>query len=320
MTVRSVRNQYIGINAHLHSLYQAEGGWNGFHTRHIVHIADTLAAELVPKGYIIEIEESLQIRRNFDISQTYGADVLISDTDSKRAMTPSLSAQAGLIPVVEFIDDDDLSDVPFRAISIAPRGQEPIVWIELLSPSNKGKSGDALVYRTKRIDLLLSGIVFVELDYLNETPPTSTKLPTYYSGKQSERMSDAHPYWVVVIDPRPTLELGTARVIGFNVDEPIPTAQIPMSGGETVVLDFGLPYRTSFDVGMVGYGINYAELPLNFERYSPDDQLRIARRMLAVMKAAQNGSDLETPTAPFPVDEALSLEDALADLERLKQG
>jgi len=29
--VRSIKNQYIGINAHLHSLWQSEGGWDEFH-------------------------------------------------------------------------------------------------------------------------------------------------------------------------------------------------------------------------------------------------------------------------------------------------
>jgi len=53
--VRLAKNQYLGINAHHHSLWQAEGGWDSFHTRHIVHLADLLKARLVPMGYRAEV-------------------------------------------------------------------------------------------------------------------------------------------------------------------------------------------------------------------------------------------------------------------------
>ena len=62
-----------------------------------------------------------------------------------------------------------------------------------------------------------------------------------------------------------------------------------------------------------GQRVDYAQLPLNFDRYRPDDQARIANRMLAVLKAAQDGIGLEV-SAPLPV-EAIPLESAL---ERLK--
>ena len=36
--MRSVRNQYLGINAHLHSYWQAVRGWNNFHNPYIVQL------------------------------------------------------------------------------------------------------------------------------------------------------------------------------------------------------------------------------------------------------------------------------------------
>ena len=39
--VCSVKNQYHGINAHLHSYWQSMGGWHSFHGK---HIADLLRA------------------------------------------------------------------------------------------------------------------------------------------------------------------------------------------------------------------------------------------------------------------------------------
>lgn len=49
--VRSTKNQYIGINAHLHSLWQAEGGWDEFHAAHIIYLANSLKVPLLPRGY-----------------------------------------------------------------------------------------------------------------------------------------------------------------------------------------------------------------------------------------------------------------------------
>lgn len=40
--VRSIKNQYLGINAHLHSLWQAEGDWDEFHASHIIYLANAL--------------------------------------------------------------------------------------------------------------------------------------------------------------------------------------------------------------------------------------------------------------------------------------
>lgn len=40
--VRSIKNQYSGINAHLQSGYQNGGGWNSFHHNHIGYLAQTL--------------------------------------------------------------------------------------------------------------------------------------------------------------------------------------------------------------------------------------------------------------------------------------
>lgn len=318
MAVRSVKNQYRGINAHLHSLFQAEGGWGGFHTRHIVHIADVLAAQLRPLGYMVQIEESVQIRRNFDSPQVYRADVLISDRQTSRTIESSPLNAGQWIPVTELIVENEVSEKPYRAIKIAEfdSPHESIVWMELLSPSNKGYGEDAEAYRAKRMDLLESGLVFVEIDYLHETPPTYTTISRYYPGKKGRWLPDSHPYRLVVIDPRPQMENGKARVLGFDADQPIPQCDIPLALSEIVSFDFGIPYHRTFEEAFFGDFVDYSQLPRNFDRYSPADQLRIAQRMLAVLKAHQAGVDLET--ASLPVDETISLEDALAQIERLK--
>src|SRR5262245_50751774 len=116
MPVRSVKNQYLGINAHLHSLWQAEGGWNNFHNRHIGDLAGLLRQKLLPMGYTATIEESLQIRR-----------------------------------LADSLHNDEDAEAPYRAIAISERGvNEPVAWIELMSSSNKGTGNDAQTYGIKR--------------------------------------------------------------------------------------------------------------------------------------------------------------------------
>lgn len=51
--IRTRRNLYRGINAHLHSYWQAQGGWNGFHASHIVYLTTALKADLLPLGYTL---------------------------------------------------------------------------------------------------------------------------------------------------------------------------------------------------------------------------------------------------------------------------
>ncbi|MEL7236756.1 MAG: hypothetical protein AAGK74_19795, partial [Chloroflexota bacterium] len=104
---------------------------------------------------------------------------------------------------------------------------------------------------------------------------------------------------------------GPAVVAQFTVDDPLPLLEIPLTDGNTVRFDVGAAYDTGFRE--MGYGletVDYTQLPANFDRYSQHDQRRIARRMVAVMDAHNNGQNLETGT-PLPVPE-LSLEDALA--------
>lgn len=57
--IRSVQNQYRGINAHLHSLWQAEGKWHHFHNVYIAGLMQALNAQLRQMNYVAEIEDAL---------------------------------------------------------------------------------------------------------------------------------------------------------------------------------------------------------------------------------------------------------------------
>ncbi|MBC7815049.1 MAG: hypothetical protein H7175_28080, partial [Burkholderiales bacterium] len=77
--VRSVKNQYAGINAHLNSWLQSEGGWNSFHSNHIADLTRLMRAQLLPIGYSADTEQSLQIRRFGEEARTPKSDITIYD-------------------------------------------------------------------------------------------------------------------------------------------------------------------------------------------------------------------------------------------------
>jgi hypothetical protein len=317
--VRSLKNQYLGINAHLHSQWQSEGGWDEFHMSHIVHLANGLRARLRPMGYTANIMQSLQIRRYGEPAGKPESDVTIYDTDPTRGYKPSArghSIQVMTIPEIFNFKEADVEK--YRAVGIyrfTPGKREfgePVAWIELLSPSNKPGGQDANYYTDKRLKILQSGVVFVEIDYLHETPPNFAGLPNYVNrGKSLPPQAGSAPYRIVVIDPRPEFLAGEARTYPFYVDDPIPVVDIPLNDGDVVTYDFNAPYDKTFTEGFFGDSVDYSQLPPNFDRYSEPDQARIAARMLAVIEAAQKGINLETGPFPAPV---IPLDDALAKI------
>ncbi len=303
MATHTVKNQYAGLNAHLHSLWQAQGGWNAFHTAHIGDLNKTLKAKLLPMGYTTDIEPSVQIRRLEEALGTPESDVAIYDLDPHRPMQKFTSpggTGALVLPVAELIAESPLSEKPYGSIGIyelIPEKHQAgalVAWLELLSPSNKGNREDARIYREKRLNLLRGGVVFIELDYLHETPPTFARLANYRTHEK-----DSHPYRIAVIDPRPDFETGQAVISEFDVDSPIPTVTIPLNAGDVLHFDFGIPYQKTFEEMLYGLElVDYTQLPVHFNRYTPADQLRIVNRMLIVQ-----GKNLESP--PESVEEGL---------------
>lgn len=325
--VRSVKNQYLGINAHLHSDWQARGGWGEFHTSYIVELTRALKTQLLPLGYTAGIQESLQIRRIDDTKERPTSDITIYDNEPNRLREAAVAYGSDthqmiltLPDVIE--DDDDLSEATYKAIALYEvetrrQGGQPIAWLELLSRSNKPGGRDADTYRTKRRALLESGLVLVEIDYLHESPPTFSRIPNYRTrGRRQQAEPGAHPYRLLVIDPRPNFAKGKVYTYQFDVDEPLPSITIPLRGEDRVIFDFGPPYHKILADMLFAYEwVDYSQLPMNFDRYTKQDQARVAARMLAVLQAAHAGIDLET--GPFPVQD-IALEAALAQIETLK--
>ncbi len=309
--IRVARNMYRGINAHLQSALQAQPGWMGFHALHIAHLAESLAAKLVPLGYRVHIENGRQIREGHSESYTAPrADIAIFPPTAGRSIITQAQLTASIqvadvltVPNFDLFDLENADERLYKAIAIYHGERDtPIAWLELLAPFNKGSR----VYLRKRWRILRRGIVFIELDYLHQSNPTLPTLIPYQQG--------GSPYRILVVDPRPTFEDGNTRLARCWVDQALPTVPIPLQGDDLIPIDFNAPYQRTFEGLWYGlntdYPVDYAQFPVGWEHYTPADQARIAARMLAVIEVVGRGESLDGP----PPTETLTLEEALTRL------
>jgi len=289
MAIRSSKNEYHGINAHLHSYFQSKGGWSSFHTSYITDLAKAIDAKL-PLGYLVDLEQSLQIREFHTESgerlRKPTPDITIYDTQpsTQRPISPEGGTTATLVqPVIDTIELDE--QAYYTAILIYAVGEDEslgraITRIELLSPTNKSGEG-YLQYREKRATALRIGVGLIEIDYLHETDSPIKGVPSY-----SRRQPGSHAYTITVNDPKPSLEKGLSKTFGFSVDDPIPMIDIPLAGEESLSLDFGAVYNQTFvSLGAYSHRVDYEQLPENFQSYNEADQERIREVMRRVVSA-----------------------------------
>jgi hypothetical protein len=314
----STANQYLGINAHLHShfLHSETEGWEEFHSSHITDLTRAMNAHLPSLGYIARQERSLQIR-HFDEPLSPISDVLISDLSRPGATPRTFAApqtQMALnVPASTLLEREPVDVKRPTAIKIYElpevtnsQREKPVAWIELLSPSNKSGSGYAS-YIAKREALLANWLVFVEMDYLHGVSTTLETVPDYRPpGREQKPRDEAHPYHLWLIDPRqPPDEPESAAIAAFDVDQPIPTLSIPLNRGEYLTFDFNTVYHQTFRAQPAfGLAVNYAAAPEAVERdYNLRDQTAIAARMLTVQKLHREGVNLAE--GPYPADSHL---------------
>ena len=297
MAVRSRENQYLGVNAHLHSFFQSKGGWSSFHTNHISDLAKFIDDQL-PPGYIVDIEQSLQIREfHPDTGERLRRpepDITIYETSRTARQAASTSGSViptltqPVIETMEYDEDQYYSGlVIYELIDDATFGR-PITRIEILSPTNKAGDG-YLQYREKRTATLKSGTCLVEIDYLHETPSPVKHVPSYPHGQ-----ANAFPFSITVSNPTPDLETGLAHTYPIGVDDAILTIDIPLAGDDALSLDFGAVYNETYrSLTAYSYRVDYEQLPEHFDAYNEMDQKRIRRRMQIVLNAHQQGLNLE---------------------------
>jgi hypothetical protein len=288
MPIHLRENPYLGVNAHLHSYLQSPGGgWESFHAAHITNLTEAIDA-LLPEGYYVLNEKSLQLSTfNIEteekgISRTrpdlgiYQDRPTSGNTPNAAAASPTLT-----LPIVRTVLEEDplTSVVIYQAEPAKP--EIPVTRIELLSPGNEPGGTHFPQYITKRNETLDSSINLVEIDYLHESRSPAWGLPSYPDHERG-----AYPYTILVSIPRPSLAEGQTEVYGFHVGDPIPRVRIPLAGEDAITVDFGEVYNITFSRNRY-YGtrlVDYEQLPVRFETYSPDDQQRIREQMHIVDK------------------------------------
>jgi hypothetical protein len=292
------RNLYWGVNAHLNSYLQDEPGeWTMFHTAHIGDVARILD-RVLPDGYEVGLERSLQIRETHpdtgepirprrtqprpDVSIYQLAGSARQPISTPLTAEPTLTLAA--IDTMQ-LDEDYEEQLYLRAVVVREitvrGGRVPVTRIELLSPTNKRPGRGYVEYFRKRNATLEARMPLIEIDYLHESEPVPARVPSYPDAEL-----DAHPYTAYVTDTRLSVQQGITVAYGFDVDTPIPVIRVPLAGSDAIGLPLDDAYQQTFtSLRAFSNVVNYAELPMNFERYSPADQDRIR----AVMQRAAEG-------------------------------
>ncbi len=285
MPIRSRENQYPGINAHLQdALLNIYAGWEEFHNSHVIHLAE-FVDRLLPSRYIAVSQRSFQISlsgaEKWESWRKRQAEPDTAIYERKPAVTGGYIAGEAAAPTqtlstADVFDppEDYLTTVAIRVTDNSEIGQ-PVVWFELLSPSNKPPESGYGEYHAKRTAALMNGIVMVEMDYLHESRPALPKLPRY-------PQEGSVPYYIALTDPRPVFHESMVEIYGFGVDERIPKIRIPLLDEDRVTIDFGAIYDYTFQsLRRFSELVDYEQESVRFEHYSPADQERIRARMAA---------------------------------------
>ncbi|MEL7235307.1 MAG: DUF4058 family protein, partial [Chloroflexota bacterium] len=253
-------NIFPGINPYAH--HRALGrGWNDFHTAHINDIATTLQRDILSRGYLVEREQGLQLKKTYsneqDVLQRRVADVLVSTSEAAPGQTEfsSVTVATAEMALTELLMEDEPEEnlaaiAVFRSDS---KRETPITWIELLSPANKPGGTNYDAYIQKRRELLHAGIAFVEIDYIHTRPPTFAPLAGYDSHQEY-----GIPYRIVVMNPHPDYRSGRATRYEFGVLARMPVVTIPLAADDTVAFDFSVPYQVTFDALFYAHFVDYS--------------------------------------------------------------
>jgi hypothetical protein len=285
------QNYYPGINPHLNSILQSDGGgWESFHANFIGQLGRELDLHL-PENYYAVDEKSLQIgkfdtnteERHFEKIRTNRPDVMvIRENESPARITGATSARAPTLelPVdtdfVEFDDENDLLSITVYHVDAGRFPGKPVTRFELLSPANKPSGAYHERYLLNRQRSLMSSLRLVEIDLLHETRPLlRNHIPDY-----TQQDVRATPYAVLVSDPRPGVRQGKTRVFGFGLDEPLPVITVPLDEQDTIDVDFNQVYQQTVTERRIFLKlIRYDIEPERIETYNQRERDFIRQKM-----------------------------------------
>jgi hypothetical protein len=290
MAAQTRVNLYPGVNPHLNSFLQQEGGgWESFHAELIAAMRAWLD-ETLPPNYYAVAEKSLQIsekglsaeraplrRRDPDVSVFRRPEATPPPAPSA-GMTAS---PAAVYPILLEDEDDTLSSIGIYEIGAAHLPDKLVTRLEVLSPANKPGRSYYRQYMAKRLIGLHAGVALVEIDLLHEQPPILVGIPSYAEGE-----AGAFPYLILVTQPYPTPQQGATALYGIGVLEALPTIPLPLSAAMTTTLDLGTIYERVFAGSrFLQRLVDYGQLPAQFDRYNAADRAAVRRQIDAIAQA-----------------------------------
>lgn len=279
-----MNNPYMGINPHLNSHLQSSGGgWEAFHASCIEKLGDYLEATLPPNYYAIS-EKSLQVTMldpQTDVPLTKSStkpDVMVLQdsqhtnvSSQMQTSTPTLT-----LPLTDsFIEEDEMMGVVIYRFEVGDLPGKPVARFEVLSPGNKPIGAHYTQYLRNRRITLLAGIRLIEIDWLHESRPIISSIPSYI-----DRDEGAYPYNIIVNDPQPTIEQGKTHVYGVRVGDKLPIVQIQLNTDDQISVDFEAVYQNTFENRRVFQMLaNASREPARFQTYDAFDQETIQQKM-----------------------------------------
>lgn len=336
-------NHYHGINPHLNDhLVTTRYAWEEFHGYLITEMALQMHEQLYPLGYEATTQPGLQFRVLDPDSGEPEARSHPERPEPDIALLYKRSQPIPPKPKTPAHASVNLIDMPLPwsleesqrylpGIRIRKRAErlpgtpgEPIVWIELLSPSNKPSAPHvpqlqgrhAPEYANKRFDVLEANQVLVEIDFHQAQPPVIKGLPRYQRGPQHQPPEpDAWPYYISISDPRPSPGYDRGRVGGarWGIESPLPTIRIPLLGQDELKFDFDPPYDVI--VSRRYPEIDYARRPALWHSYNDRDQDLISARMETLFRDWERISAKQKVPLPLSVP----VQDARLRIEQLEQ-
>lgn len=309
MALMTIKNLFLGINPILNDVLQqktnSEFTWEEFYGHHISDLTRQAKEQLRGTGYTARMEKGLQIRYVGGEAGLPQSDVMIVDTKGRPhqpTIAPDLTSLGNyaiaIKPATAFVSDPAHygETRPLHGIGIYRGSDQPVAWIELLSPANKPGSSYYPRYLEKRESLLEGrNMIFVEIDYLNRTAPAIYHYPDY-----TRQEHGATPYRISIIDPRrlePEQNLGDVQavILGFGVDQPIPTMPIALYGTDVLSLDAQHAYNKTYEENFYGeeLPVLYDEVPATLHDYLAQDQDSLMKRLIMINLAHQHGQPLD---------------------------
>lgn len=225
--------------------------WRGLHHRLISAADDQLQPQLIPRGYVVDVQSRIWLE---EPPRSIYPDVAVLKEEA-RAHSREMAVESGTT----------LADEPVRVRSRATEVREDyleiyeestrklITGIELISPTNKSDRRGRLLYVRKRRELRRAGVNEVEIDLLRGGRPV-VRLPESIIDK-----IQPGGYVVNILRSKnPDYEF-----YPIDLRSSLPRIGIPLKPGEPdVVLDLQLALTSVYDTKFYSLRIDYSREPV----------------------------------------------------------